>query len=204
VLLSTTVRPLPLASAPTEASEHCCPATRVELIVQRHLNAIWRTARDLGVATRDLEDVVQDVLVVVVRRLDDIEAGSERAFVLATTARVASNWRRRHRRKPADLSDAMDDLPPETLGAPSAPLAPDRAAEQQQELKRLAVALEAMTEPQRVVFTLFELEQQSGREIALQLGLSEAVVFARVRRARAVFRRLCALSLDAAATAGSK
>src|SRR5690349_8068239 len=35
---------------------------RVEQIVARHVDAIWRTARELGVLPRDLDDVVQEVL----------------------------------------------------------------------------------------------------------------------------------------------
>jgi RNA polymerase sigma factor (sigma-70 family) len=46
-----------------------------------------------------------------------------------------------------------------------------------------------MNEQQREVFTLFELEELTAREIAEQLGLSESVVFARAQRARAVFQR---------------
>jgi DNA-directed RNA polymerase specialized sigma24 family protein len=46
-----------------------------------------------------------------------------------------------------------------------------------------------MPEPQRVAFTLFELEQLTAREIAEQLGVAESAVFSRVRRAWQIFRR---------------
>jgi hypothetical protein len=64
---------------------------RVAGIVNAHLDAVWRTARRLGIASRDLEDVAQEVLLVVLRRVNDIESDRERAFVLATTVRVAAN-----------------------------------------------------------------------------------------------------------------
>lgn len=176
-------------------------SARVEQMVQMHLAAIWRTAGDLGIALRDRDDVAQDVLLVAMRRLNDIEPGCERAFLLATTVRVAANWRRGNRRRPLHLQACMDEeaLGPSSAGSSSSDsgrakgafVHPERAAEQNQELALVQEALDTMTESQRVAFTLFELEQLSAREIAIQLGLSEATVFARVRRARDVFRRAC-------------
>jgi RNA polymerase sigma-70 factor (ECF subfamily) len=165
---------------------------RVEHIVLRHLDAIWRTARDLGVSARDLDDVVQEVLIVCVRRLSDIEPGRERAFLLATTSRVAANWRRSRRRRPAEPYESMEDLALQGLDARAQPHSPADALEHKRELQLVQAALEEMSEPQRVAFTLFELEELTAREIAEQLGLSEQVVFGRVQRARAVFQRYLA------------
>jgi RNA polymerase sigma-70 factor (ECF subfamily) len=164
----------------------------VEQIVLRHLDAIWRTARDLGVSARDLDDVVQEVLIVCVRRLSDIEPERERAFLLATTSRVVANWRRSRRRRPAEPCDSVDEMAVEGLDARSKPHGPAEALEHKRELELVQAALEEMSEPQRVAFTLFELEELTAREIAEQLGLSEQVVFARVQRARAVFHRYVA------------
>src|SRR5262245_16102055 len=85
-------------------------STRIEKIVRHHVDSVWRTARDLGVPARDLDDVVQEVFVVVVRRLADIDENRERAFVLATTTRVAANWRRKRRRRPEELTESMDSI----------------------------------------------------------------------------------------------
>lgn len=175
------------ALAPAATSD--ARTARVERIVELHLDAIWRTARDLGVLPRDLDDVVQEVLVVCVRRLDDIEPARERAFLLATTARVVANWRRGRRRRPAEPFESMDDLGSESLEHGARPRSPAEALERKRELELVQAALEEMTEPQREAFTLFELEELTAREIAEQLGVSEPVVFARVQRARAVFQR---------------
>jgi RNA polymerase sigma-70 factor (ECF subfamily) len=165
---------------------------RVEHIVLRHLDAIWRTARDLGVSARDLEDVVQEVLIVCVRRLSDIEPERERAFLLAITSRVVSIWRRSRRRRPDEPFEAVEELPEQGLDARSKPRGPAEALEHKRELELVQATLEEMNEQQRVAFTLFELEELTAREIAEQLGLSEQVVFARVQRARAVFQRYVA------------
>jgi RNA polymerase sigma-70 factor (ECF subfamily) len=150
---------------------------------------VWRTARDLGVYPRDLEDVVQDVMVVCVRRLGDIDPERERAFLLATTARVVANWRRTHRRRPAEPVKCVDGLGAEALDPRVSQDDPAEALEHKRELELVQSALEQMTEPQRVAFTLFEIEGLTAREIAGELGLSEMVVFARVQRARGVFHR---------------
>lgn len=165
---------------------------RVEQIFHRHLDAVWRTARALGVAPRDQEDVAQEVMLVCVRRLADIEPDRERPFLLATTSKVVANWRRARRRRPADPTDSFDGLESRALEPQVTRDGPIEALEHKRDLERVQAALEEMTEPQRVAFTLFEIEGLSAREIAEQLGLTEAVVFARVQRARAVFQRAIA------------
>jgi RNA polymerase sigma-70 factor, ECF subfamily len=194
MIVSSIVPPCPLLDAaaelaPGDVSGAQARVQRVEDIVHRHLDSIWRTARDLGVLPRDLEDVVQEVLVVCVRRLNDIEPARERAFLLATTARVVANWRRGRRRRPAEPYESVDELGSEGFEPHSKPAGPAEALERKRELALVQAALDEMTEPQRVAFTLFELEELTAREIAEQLGVSEPVVFARVQRARAVFQR---------------
>jgi len=81
-------------------------ASRVRQIVFEHLNAIWRTARRLGVPASDVDDVAQEVALVGLRREGVILPGSERAFVSGSTAGIASNWRRSRRRQPQPLADA--------------------------------------------------------------------------------------------------
>lgn len=166
-------------------------SARVRELVHTHLDAIYRTARRLGVPTADLDDVVQDVMLVVVRRLGDIEPAKERAFLISTTVRVAANRRRRRRRRPEDPSDTLDRV--ESLGCLTG--APARApgegaVETSRRLALLHVALDAMTEQQRAAFILFELEELTAREIAEQLSVTEGTVVSRVRRAREVLWRV--------------
>jgi RNA polymerase sigma-70 factor (ECF subfamily) len=163
-------------------------AARIQELVQAHLDAICRTARRLGVPAGEVEDVVQDVMLVVVRRLNDIEAGKERAFLVSTTARVAANRRRRRQRRPEEPSDALDhvgDAPTAVVRASG-----EGAIDTARQLALLDVALDAMTEPQRTAFVLFELEELTARQIGEQLGVSETTIVSRVRRAREVIWQL--------------
>lgn len=164
---------------------------RVVGIVRQHLDLVYRLARRLGVTRRDLEDVAQEVMLVVVRRLDVIEPGKERAFVAATTVRVTANWRRQRRRRPEEPSDQLELL--HALDGPrlprTTPAQGEHGVERARKLELLQAALDAMTEQQRETFILFELEQLTAREIAEQLQLPEAAVVSRVRRARAAFAK---------------
>src|SRR5690349_1924417 len=108
MLLSWSISRQMLLVRPAETSRPLtAAAARLQRIVHAHLDAVWRTARDLGVPSRDLEDVVQEVLLVVTRRIEDIQTDRERAFVLGTTARVVANFRRTRRRRPEDLTESM-------------------------------------------------------------------------------------------------
>jgi RNA polymerase sigma-70 factor, ECF subfamily len=182
----------PLGTCEASAPE----ASRVQQIVLEHLNAIWRTARRLGVPPSDVDDVAQEVALVVLRRESAIQPGKERAFVIGSTARIASNWRRSRRRQPQPLADAAAGLM-EVGRAELAVLegaqdsAQEACLERAQGLALLEAALREMTPRQRVVFTLFELEEFSAREIAEQLEIPEAAVVSRLRRGREVFQNFC-------------
>src|SRR5690606_32914376 len=139
-----------------------------------------------------IEDVAQEVLIVVVRREDCIEVGKERAFVASVTARVAANWKRTRRRRPEDPSDALERLASERTSGAFTTADAERNLERSRQLAILTRALDAMTPAQREAFTLFDLEQLTVPEIAEQLGMPEAAIVSRVRRAREVFRRALA------------
>jgi RNA polymerase sigma-70 factor (ECF subfamily) len=162
---------------------------RVREIVVRNLDAVWRTARRLGLSDADLADLAQEVALVVLKREASIEPGKERAFMLATAVHIIANWRRSWRRRSqrgAELALAF-----------AGELEIDAPAPQERELERahglalLDAALAEMTEPQRVAFVLYELEELSAKEIAEQLAVPEAAVVSRVRRAREEFQRFC-------------
>lgn len=174
------------------ASERQSDAERTERvvhIVRQHLDVVHRMARRLGVTSRDLEDVAQEVMLVVVRRLETIDPSKERAFVAATTVRVTANWRRQRRRRPEEPSNELELL--HSLHGPQLPgtvrAQGEQGVERARKLELLSAALGSMTEPQREAFILFELEQLTAREIAEQLQQPEAAIVSRVRRARAAF-----------------
>ena len=163
-------------------------SARVREMVVRNLDAVWRTACRLGLVGAEPDDLAQEVALVVMKRAAAIEPGKERAFMLATAVRIAANWRRsgrRRRRHGAELA-AVDEFE-----AAAALPSQEHELTRRRGLALLDAALNEMTEPQRVAFVLFELEELSAKEIAEQLGVPEAAVVSRVRRAREEFQRFC-------------
>jgi RNA polymerase sigma-70 factor, ECF subfamily len=164
---------------------------RVREMVVRNLDAVWRTARRLGLSETDLDDLAQDVALVALKREAVIEPGKERAFMLATAVHIAANWRRSWRRRSQRGAELAVVFAGELELEAASPPAQERDLQRSHGLALLDAALREMTEPQRVAFVLFELEELSAKEISEQLGLPEAAVVSRVRRARLEFQRFC-------------
>src|SRR5262245_54373284 len=84
------------ASVPVETTENPAFAE----VYAQYFRAMWRALRRLGVEPSGLDDAVQDVFVVVHRRLAEFDGRSLRAWLYAIAVRVASDHRRSasHRR----------------------------------------------------------------------------------------------------------
>lgn len=181
----------PPSDARSELSREQESERRFAALVEAHLDAIYRTARRLGARDDNIEDLIQEVLVVLARRLDDIEPDKERAFALGITARIVAGFRRQERRRREDLVAEVEGEGENVQAlAPCAGLHGERYVEHAEALELLRAGLDAMTEGQRVTFVLFELEELRASEIAAQLGLAEAAVVSRLHRARSVMRQV--------------
>jgi RNA polymerase sigma-70 factor, ECF subfamily len=159
---------------------------RFERVAQENLDAAWRVARRCGVHGDQVADVVQEVFLVVSKRLHEISPDRERAFVVGTTVKVAANWRRSHKRR---REDALSE-DPSKVGLASEP-AQEAEARRRRGIELLDEALQRMTQGQREIFVMTELEQLTAREIAQQLNMEEAAVVSRLRRAREAFQLFC-------------
>ena len=76
------------------------PEPSLEQWYRDHFAFVWRSARRLGVHRAQLDDAVQDVFMIVHRKLDSYEPHqSPQAWLFAITRRVAADHRRTARRK---------------------------------------------------------------------------------------------------------
>ncbi len=143
-----------------------------------HVRFVWRVLRTLGVGERQLEDAVQDVFVVVHRRLSEWEGRAAiTTWLYAIARRVASS----HRRKAAnERTDALTD-------DPTGPSDTFAAMSRAQAAITVMALLENLDEDKRVVFALVELEQLSVPEVARMLDLNLNTTYSRLRLARAAF-----------------
>jgi RNA polymerase sigma-70 factor, ECF subfamily len=156
---------------------------RLKLIVAEHFQVLWRFLRRLGIAPGDVDDALQEVVLVLARKLGEVQPGSERSFALSTAFRVASGFKRQsRRRREVDDSELAEHESPE--------LGPEALAEQQRLRAVLQRVLNQLPLDLRAVFVLYELEELTMAEIAQTLGLPPGTVASRLRRSRQAFEAL--------------
>lgn len=154
---------------------------RFQALLKAHFDFVWRSLRRLGVAPADADDAAQEVFLVLARRLDDLVEDRVRAFLFATSLRVASTRRRSARRKPEHALDEFDELP-------ESGLSPEELSELSRARVLLDEILDGMNLELRSVFVLAELEEMSAPEIASLLGIPVGTVSSRLRTARDSFQ----------------
>lgn len=151
-------------------------------MVDAHLKSVARTLRNAGVPAADLDDEIQRTFIVAARRIDDVQVGAERSFLL----QVAQNLAWHARRKMARRREVLDANPPERV---EAIVTPEFLADRKQMRQLFYDIVGSLHESLRVALTLFELEGMSTSEVAEALGLPRGTVASRLRRARAQFRQ---------------
>jgi RNA polymerase sigma-70 factor (ECF subfamily) len=187
---------VPRAAAQEASSSELAEAVAMPLdlraLFEAHHASIWRLLRRLGVPIAQLDDAVQEVFWVAARKLEQIEAGKQHAFLYGVALRVAANELRRQASRPPraaveDLERLVDDAP-----------TPEEQLEQARARQLLDAVLERLPLELRAVLVLFELEGLDVRSIAEIEGIPIGTVGSRLRRAReefsAVARRLRARS----------
>lgn len=141
---------------------------------------VWRTAANRGIPRAALDDVTQEVFIVVDRKLHEFQGRSSlRTWIAAIVRRVVADYLRKRGNRPA----GDEPLEREPASEPS----PEQL-EQDAALELLDALLAKMTEDQREVFVLHEIEELSGTEIAEVTGVNENTVWTRLRAARRIFQ----------------
>ena len=159
------------------AFEAAAPPTFDE-VYAANVHFVWRIARAFGVPEAALEDAVQDVFVVVHRRLAEFEGRAAiTTWLFAITRRVALAHRRR------DGARRTEPLDVEPAGGVDTFATVSRA----QAARQVAEVLDTLDEDKRIVFALVELEQMSVPEVARMLDLKLNTAYSRLRLARAAF-----------------
>jgi RNA polymerase sigma-70 factor (ECF subfamily) len=155
---------------------------RLRRFILENGSFVWRTLVRFGVRRADAEDAAQEVFWVFARRLPGIVAGAEKGFLFRTALGVASTRRRSARRRPEDA------VPQSELDARRAPeRGPEELLVQRRLRQRLSQVLDALSEEQRTVFVLVELEGLSAPEAATLLDVPVGTVASRLKRARSAF-----------------
>lgn len=153
--------------------------SHLKAIYEAEFSWLWSLVRRFGVAVAEVEDVVQEVFVVVHRRLDDYDIRRPlRPWLYGIAYRVTM----KHFSKTVqhDQIDGFDDVSPEAT--------PDEKIESEQRRALVWRAIDTIPKERRAVFVLHELEGESVPRIAESLEIPLNTAYSRLRLARNDFR----------------
>jgi RNA polymerase sigma-70 factor (ECF subfamily) len=170
------------------AAPHDAATPSFDAVYAAHVGFVWRIVRTFGVPEPQLEDAVQDVFVVVHRRLAEWEGRAAiTTWLFAIARRVASVHRRRADKRTRELP--MEQIDEQGARAASGAAGADPFADlsRAQAAATVLAILDRIDEDKRIVFALVELEQLSVPEVARMLALNLNTTYSRLRLARAAF-----------------
>lgn len=173
--------PVPWAKGTSPSTPRLEPEpVSVADVYDRHAPFVFRVLRGLGVGDDRVDDAVQDVFIVVHRRLAEFEQRSSlTTWLYAIARRVASQYRR----SAASRREGGDSELERVAGTQS----PYDDAERAQAARLLAELLDELDDDKREVFVLIEIEQMSAPDVAGVIGIPVNTVYSRLRLARARF-----------------
>lgn len=152
-------------------------------VFRSHHDFVWSSVRRLGAPPGSVDDAVQEVFMIVARKLDQLERpGALRTWLFRIAMGVVRNLRRSHARRELRHAEVSRDRPD---------LASDEFA-RHEAARELLELLELLDEGKRAVFVLATFEQMSAPEIAEALGLNLNTVYSRLRVAREQLERAVA------------
>jgi RNA polymerase sigma-70 factor, ECF subfamily len=161
---------------------------RLRSMVNDHRDFVAHTLLGGGVLQSDLDDAVQRTFIVAARRLEQVQLGSERAFLFRVARHTALHS---HRARTRRREIPIDDIP-EVANGNGVFASPESLAQRKQMWTVLAGVLDRVRKSWRAVFVLYELEGMSRSEIAALLNLPGGTVASRLRLARNQVKTLLA------------
>lgn len=153
-------------------------------LFDRHEDAVARFLGRMGVAPADIDDLVQNTFLQVLRAVRRFDPHvSVRSWLLG----IASMMARRHHRSLGRLTKRIRSW----ATIPRGPgITPDEALEERQAEMRLERALDSLSAKKREAFVLVTLEGMSGEEAAVALGVPVNTVWTRLHHARRELRAM--------------
>lgn len=171
----------PPASLTERTEEVALVGPATAQLFQQHAEEVWRFLKYLGVREQDLADACQEVFLVAHRKLPEFRGEStSRTWLYGIALRVAKAWRRRRQLVP--LGEDSRAVP----------------ASQEHDLQRRAThellcwALDQLSEMQREVFVLHEIEEMPMSEVAERVECGLFTAYSRLRLARRSLKRVLA------------
>lgn len=154
----------------------------LEVVFREYHGFVWRSLLHLGIPAASVDDALQDVFLVVHRRIGHFDGRTSlRSWLYGISRRVASEYRRGTRRAIRSLAVVHDpDLEP----------APTVLADRISAADAVSKVLGSLDEDKREAFVLAEVEGMTAVEIAEALQTNVNTIYGRLRAARQRFARL--------------
>jgi RNA polymerase sigma-70 factor (ECF subfamily) len=175
-------RPMPATEGGDAAA-----ALDVVRVHEAHADFVYITLQRLGVPDADLEDLLQEVFLVVHRKLPSFDgACAVRTWLFGICRKVAAGRRNR--------ASTRREEPTAQVGAQTVAedASPEDAVMAGQDRARLAEVLDAMDPERRAMFVMFELDEMGCEEIAAVAGVPLGTVYSRLFAARRDFQQAAA------------
>jgi RNA polymerase sigma-70 factor, ECF subfamily len=150
-------------------------------VFQQHAQFLWRTLMNLGVPAHEAQDLCQEVMLTVHRKLPDFDGQSLRGWLYGICVRVASDYRRSARVR----REVVSEVPPDQAIEASQ----GDALDHKRRLTRLLAALDSLDEGKRAAFVLHEIEELTLAEVAEALQTPIQTVYSRIRAAHTLIQR---------------
>ena len=183
---------LPGADATSPAGAADVGVTRFDEVYDAYFTFVWRSVRRLGVLESAVDDAVQEIFVVVHRRLPDFEGRSAlKTWIYGIVLRVVRDHRRALRRKPGHLGGHLATQEANDV-ADAADRQPEACAARSEAVATLHAILDQLDDDKREVLVLAELEDMTVPDIASAMGTNVNTVYSRLRAARRDFDRAVA------------
>lgn len=149
-----------------------------------HAPAVARWATRLSGRPQETSDLVQDVFLVVQRRLPSFRP--ERASLTTWLFLITENVVRNHRRRVRLRGWLFGERQPAVERADEG-RTPAEHLEWQRDVRRTYEVLDRLGESDRTLLVLFELDGYSGKETAELMGIKPETIWVRLHRARQRF-----------------
>lgn len=155
---------------------------RLARMLASHFDVVWRAGRRTGLSSAQAEENAQEAFAVCARKLDLIQVGRERAYLLGVAVRLAQNTRRL-------VASQLELVRLDASHEQSVDARPraDELLAQKEQREVLDRILDSMSDAFREVLTLYEIHDLTLGEIADALEIPEGTAASRLRRAREEF-----------------
>ena len=171
------------SSEPLDGSTDAARRADFARRIRPEIASIHRRLRRLGVRVADLADVAHDVMVKVWDHWDRFDRTKPLAPWLASyCVRLASNYRRRAENRVVSPVAELELHDPAELA--------EAALSRHEDAGLLFEALDGLSDEQRALVVLVDLEENAVSEVASSLGIPLNTAYTRLRLGRAQLERI--------------